>query len=152
MAQGKPRLLAVASAGGHWVQLLRMRAAFADFDVAYVSTSDNAANQVEGHRFHTISDASRFKLKPFIPMFAGAWRIMWRERPQAVITTGAAPGLPFLIFGRLMGCRTLWIDSIANAERLSSSGRIARRIAHRCISQWPDVAEREGVPSWGRVI
>lgn len=152
MAGRKPRLLAVASAGGHWVQLQRMRAAFDDFDVAYVSTSSDSANQAADARFYAIPDASRFKLKPFIPVFLAAVRIMLRERPHAVVTTGAAPGLPFILLGRLMFRRTLWIDSIANAERLSSSGRIARRIAHRTISQWSDVAEREGVPCWGRVI
>jgi hypothetical protein len=46
----------------------------------------------------------------------------------------------------------LWIDSIANSERLSSSGRLAKKIAHRVVSQWPEVAEREGVACWGAVI
>jgi hypothetical protein len=35
---------------------------------------------------------------------------------------------------------------------MSSSGRLARRFAHKVISQWPDVAAAEGVESWGRVI
>ena len=152
MAGSKPRLLAIASAGGHWVQLQRMRAAFDDFDVAYVSTSTDSMNQVAGHRFYAIPDASRFKLRPFIPVFLAAVRIMLKERPQAIVTTGAAPGLPFILLGRLMLSRTLWIDSIANSERLSGSGRIARKVAHRTISQWADVAESEGVPFWGRVI
>jgi hypothetical protein len=51
-----------------------------------------------------------------------------------------------------MGCRTLWIDSIANSERMSSSGRLAKRIAHRCVSQWPTVAEGERVECWGSVL
>jgi hypothetical protein len=57
-----------------------------------------------------------------------------------------------VLFGRLYGARTLWIDSVANCERLSTSGRIARLIAHRVVSQWEDVAEREGVGHWGSVL
>ena len=51
-----------------------------------------------------------------------------------------------------MGCRTLWVDSIANGERLSTSGRLARKVATKVLSQWPDVADAEGVECWGRVV
>lgn len=148
----KPRLLALASGGGHWIQLLRLRPAFEDFDTAYVSMFESYADMVEGARFHTVPDASRFDLKSFVPVFLKAVRIMAKERPRVIVTTGSAPMLAFILLGRLTFARTLWIDSIANSERMSSSGRLARRLAHKVISQWPDVAAREGVESWGRVI
>jgi UDP-N-acetylglucosamine:LPS N-acetylglucosamine transferase len=147
-----PRLLALASGGGHWIQLLRMRKAFVGFDVAYVSMFSNYAEAVPGSRFYTIPDASRFDKLSFPKIFVNALRIMIKERPAAVVTTGSAPMLSFILLGRLIGARTLWIDSIANAERLSTSGRLARKIAHQVISQWPEVAESESVPYWGSVI
>lgn len=147
-----PRLLAIASGGGHWVQLRRLIPAFEGFDVAYVSTFDHYITQVAGHRYHVVPNASRFELKGFFP---GAWRavrILWRERPDAIVTTGSAPMLIFLLLGRLMGARTLWVDSLANPERMSSSGKIARCFAHRTVSQWPDVATAESVGYWGSVL
>lgn len=134
------------------MQLLRLQPAFRGFETVYVSMFDSYAEQVSGSRFYTIPDASRFDIKSFLPVFIRAVRIMFRERPAAVVTTGSAPMLAFLCIGRLMGCRTLWVDSIANSERMSSSGRMAKRIAHRCISQWPSVAEREQVECWGSVL
>jgi UDP-N-acetylglucosamine:LPS N-acetylglucosamine transferase len=147
-----PRLLAIASGGGHWVQLRRMVPAFEGFEVAYVSTFDHYATQVTGHRYYIVPNASRFELRGFLP---GAWRalrILWRERPSAIVTTGSAPMLVFLLLGRMMGARTLWIDSLANPERLSSSGNLARRFAHETVSQWPEVATTEGVRYWGSVL
>ncbi|MGE0776332.1 MAG: UDP-N-acetylglucosamine--LPS N-acetylglucosamine transferase [Sphingomonadaceae bacterium] len=147
-----PRLLAIASGGGHWVQLRRMLPAFEGFDVAFVSTFDHYVTQVAGHRYYVVPNASRFDLKGFFP---GAWRalrILMKERPDAIITTGSAPMLIFLMLGRLMGARTLWVDSLANPERMSSSGRIARRLAHETVSQWPEVAAAEGVRYWGSVL
>lgn len=146
------RLLAVASGGGHWVQLLRLRDAFAGFDTAYVSMFDNYADAVPGARLYTVPDASRFDKLAFAKVWAKALRIMLRERPHAVVTTGSMPMLAFIMLGRAMGARTLWIDSIANSERMSSSGRLARRLAHRTVSQWPEVAAREGVPCWGSIL
>lgn len=147
-----PRLLAIASGGGHWVQLLRLRPAFAGFDVAYVSMFDSYAATVTGHRYYTVPDASRFDKLAFLKVFARALWIMLRERPHAIVTTGSAPMLSFILLGRLIGARTLWIDSIANSERMSSSGRLARKLAHRVVSQWPEVARAEGVECWGAVI
>lgn len=147
-----PRLLAIASGGGHWVQLQRLRPAFAGFDVAYVSMFDSYSATVAGHRYYTVPDASRFDKLAFLKVFARALRIMLKERPRAVVTTGSAPMLSFILLGRLMGARTLWIDSIANSERMSSSGRLARKLAHRTVSQWPEVARAEGVECWGAVI
>lgn len=148
----RPRLLAIASGGGHWVQLQRLRPAFEGFDISYVSMFESYRNMVAGHRYYVVPDASRFELKAFLPVFWRALRIIARERPDAIVTTGSAPMLPFLLLGRLIGARTLWIDSIANSERMSSSGRLARRIAHQVASQWPEVAAKEGVDCWGAVI
>ena len=148
----KPRLLAIASGGGHWVQLMRLKPAFEDFDSAYVSMFESYVDQVAGARYYVIPDASRFNPQAMSPVFFRALKILWRERPHVIVTTGAAPPLAFLLLGRLIGARTLWIDSIANTERMSSSGRIAKKLAHKVISQWSDVAEREGVECWGSVI
>lgn len=147
-----PRLLAVASGGGHWIELLRLRPAFAGWDIAYVSMFENYVSAVPGARYYTVPDASRFDKLAFPKVFAKAVAIMLKERPDAIVTTGSAPMLSFMALGRAMGAQTLWIDSIAQAEELSSSGKLARKIAHRTVAQWPDVAAREGVECWGAVL
>ncbi|NML12848.1 oligosaccharide biosynthesis protein Alg14 [Sphingobium sp. AR-3-1] len=144
--------MAVASGGGHWVQLLRMRDAFDGFEIAYVSTFKDRGEAMPGHRLYIVQDSSRLHRMAIIRNLVHAICIVLKERPSAIISTGSAPGLAFIIAGRLLGARTLWVDSIANGERLSSSGRIARRFAHRTVSQWPEVAEREGVPCWGSIL
>jgi exopolysaccharide biosynthesis glucuronosyltransferase PssD len=152
VARRRPRLLALGSGGGHWVELLRVRPAFEGFEVAYVTMFESHSNAVPGCRLHVIPDASRFDLWGFVPVCYRMLAILLRERPDALVTTGSAPMLLFLLFGRLMGARTLWIDSIANSERMSSSGRLAKKFAHKVVSQWPEVAAAEGVDCWGAVI
>ena len=69
-----------------------------------------------------------------------------------IVTTGALPGVIGIALGRLIGARTLWIDSIANGEEMSQSGRRARMLATRCLSQWPEVAAAERVGYSGSVL
>lgn len=147
-----PRLLAVASGGGHWIELLRLRRAFAGWDVAYVSMFENYTSAVPGARFYTVPDASRFDKLAFPKVAAKALRIMLRERPDAIVTTGSAPMLAFLAIARVVGTKTLWIDSIAQAEEMSSSGKLAKKLATTAVAQWPNVAKDETIPCWGAVL
>lgn len=133
--------MAVASIGGHWVQLLRIaRPMEKKFEMVYVSNHPKCATMVEGQKFYQTADFSRSDAWKLIPSFFKAIRIIWREKPDTIITTGAAPGLVFLLVGKLLRIKTIWIDSIANAEQLSASGRIASKFASRTYTQWEALA------------
>jgi UDP-N-acetylglucosamine:LPS N-acetylglucosamine transferase len=146
------RVLAVASGGGHWVQLLRLRPAFDDAEVVYVTVDDAYRCQVEPARFHRVPDATqwdRFKLVLL------ALRLLWvlaLERPHLIISTGAAPGYLALRLGGLMGARTLWLDSIANVEELSRSGRMIGSHVDTLLTQWEHLAEPGGAQYRGSVL
>ncbi|MCL6262744.1 hypothetical protein [Craterilacuibacter sp. RT1T] len=152
MNRNRIKVLAIASGGGHWVQLLRLRAAFEGCDVAYASVHPASQDEVPGHRYYAFRDASRKNKLAFARV---VFRMLWiilRERPDVVVTTGSAPALFCVFFGRLCGAQTLWIDSIANCQQLSHSGKKALRIAHRCVSQWPEVARNNGIEYWGGAL
>jgi hypothetical protein len=135
-----PRVLAVASSGGHWVQLRRMTPAFEDHDVAYLTTDAGHRSEVGDARFHVVNDANRWNK---LALLRCALRVLWvllLERPTVVISTGAAPGYLAIRFARMMGARTAWIDSVANVEELSMSGQMASEKADLCLTQWPHLA------------
>jgi UDP-N-acetylglucosamine:LPS N-acetylglucosamine transferase len=134
------RVLAVASSGGHWVQLRRLAPAFAGHDVAYLTTDPGHRSEVGAARFYAVRDANRWNK---LAVLRCALQVLWvvlRERPTVVISTGAAPGYLALRCGRLLRARTVWIDSVANVEELSMSGRMASATADLCLTQWPHLA------------
>ncbi|SDC44289.1 glycosyltransferase family protein [Niabella drilacis] len=134
------RILAVASAGGHWVQLLRLMPAFDRHTVSFLSTKENFREMVAPHPFYFVQNATRWNKLGILHTFFLVIRVVREVKPDVIITTGAAPGLLAIIAGRLCGARTLWIDSIANAEDLSLSGKIASRFAHKALTQWKDLS------------
>src|ERR1041384_4718989 len=115
------KILAVASGGGHWAQLLRCMPAFDKHDVAFVTVYPAYRSQVEGHRFYAVNDATRWNKLALVMLALRLLMIVVRERPDVIISTGAAPGFLTLQIGRLLGKKTIWIDSIANVEKLSLS-------------------------------
>ena len=149
---GKHKIMAVASIGGHWIQLLRIaRPLEQQYDVVYCSTHEKCATMVPGNEFHLMSDFSRWDAWKLLPSFFQMIRLVGKEKPDAIITTGAAPGLVCLLAGKCLGRKTIWIDSIANVEHLSASGRIARKFASRIYTQWPDLAV-DGIVSAGNIF
>ena len=132
------RILAVASSGGHWVQLRRLRPAFAGHDLAYVTTARAHRPEVGTARFYTVRDGNRAsKLTLLVSAVQIGW-VLLRERPDIVISTGAAPG--YLAIRKMLGARTVWIDSVANVEELSLSGKLASERVDLCLTQWPHLA------------
>lgn len=146
------KILAVASGGGHWVQMMRMVPAFDGHSVVFVSTQESHRVQVGTNRFYTVKDGNRWQKVRLLRMAAKLLFIMLRERPDVVISTGAAPGYFSLRFGKLLGARTVWVDSIANAERLSLSGQHAGRFADLWLTQWAHLAKPQGPLFKGSVI
>ena len=148
----RPKVLAVASGGGHWVELRRIAPALAGADVLYVTVEPSYRNQIVDGRFCTVPDATRCSRWGLVKLAISVLRIVIRERPDVVISTGAAPGYLAIRIGRLFGARTMWIDSIANAEELSLSGRKILRHADRCLTQWPHLAAPDGPEFSGAVL
>lgn len=112
----------------------------------------NYGDAVPGARFYRVPDGSRLAKLALLKVLPRAVLIMMRERPDVIVSTGSAPMLAFLAIGRLLGSKSLWIDSMAQAEQMSSSGRIAKRIASAAVCQWPEVAAREHLEFWGAVL
>ena len=146
------KVLAVASGGGHWTELMRLRPAFEGANVTYVTVQRYYADDVAGHRFFVIPDATRWdRVKLVLLVLRLVW-ILLRVRPDAVVTTGSAPGFLALRFGRLFRARTVWIDSFANTEEMSLSGKLAGRYADLWLTQWAHLANEDGPDHAGAVL
>jgi UDP-N-acetylglucosamine:LPS N-acetylglucosamine transferase len=145
--------MAVASGGGHWIELRRILPAFEGMEVVYASVEPTTDADLGPARYYRIRDVSRRDPFGFAVIFWQLARIMRRERPDVVVTTGAAPGLMALLVGKLVaGSRTVWIDTIASVEVMSLSGRLARHVADAWLVQWEHLARPGGPEYWGAVL
>lgn len=146
------RILAIASGGGHWQQLQLMRPAFDGQDVLFLTTLPGLPEQFDARPFAIVPDCNRDEKLAILKCAAAIFRQVRRHRPDVVISTGALPGVIALAIGRLSGARTIWVDSVANAEEMSMSGKLARRVAHLWMSQWEHVADAAGADYAGAVL
>lgn len=146
------KVLAVASGGGHWEQLMLIRDAFERHDVTYGVTSIGLAQRDALSKFVVVPDANRSSILGALRCFLGCWGTVRKVRPDLIITTGALPGLFCLISGRLTGARTIWIDSLANFEQPSMSGAVAKWCSTLCLTQWEHLSRPTGPLYVGSLI
>ncbi|SFG89166.1 Oligosaccharide biosynthesis protein Alg14 like [Palleronia marisminoris] len=120
--------------------------------MTFATTLPGLPEQFDAHPFMIVPDCNRDEKGAALRC---AWILlssMIKLRPDVVISTGALPGVIALAIGRVLGARTIWVDSVANAEEMSSSGRLARRFAHLWLSQWEHVAKASGAEYAGAVL
>ncbi|CUH80850.1 Oligosaccharide biosynthesis protein Alg14 like protein [Tritonibacter multivorans] len=155
------RVLAVSSGGGHWSELRRLRPSWAEAAVSYAVTEADYRKELAAEAadtgtacpdFYVVTDANATNKIRLIFSALTVLRVVLRVRPDVVISTGAAPGYFAIRFGKMMGARTIWVDSIANAEELSVSGKLARKHSDLWLTQWPHLADQTGAAYAGTVL
>lgn len=150
---GKPaRVMAVASGGGHWEQMMQLRETMEPHGVRFVTTEPDLLTKAGIAGGSILPDCNLDQPWRSFKCMVSAFALVLRTRPSVIISTGAAPGFFCLLAGRTVGARTVWIDSVANVERLSKSGAMAKWIAHEWLTQWEHLATPDGPHYAGSVL
>lgn len=151
--QQKRRVALIASSGGHWIELIRLFHAVEDDDCLFIATSPGLTAPCGTRPVLRIQDGSRDDPWRLLKTFFSIGKALLAFRPNVLITTGAAPGAVALMVGKMLGATTIWIDSIANSEELSMSGRFAKAVADLRLTQWEHLADpARKISYFGRVV
>jgi beta-1,4-N-acetylglucosaminyltransferase len=142
-SQERADVLLACSSGGHVLQLLALRDAWAGYDCVWVSddTSD-VRSLLAGERLFFANGPTSRNLSSLARNLALAWRLQRRFRPRVVITTGAATAVPFAWIGKLHRARIVYVESLSRIDAPSLSLRLIGPVADRVYVQWPDLARR----------
>lgn len=145
------KLLCVASSGGHWIQLSRLNPVWELYSCSFIGVSKTPATPIGGARYFRVVDGNRDTPLRMLLMAFQIFFLLCRIRPNIILSTGAAPGLWALMFGKIFGAKTVWIDSIANSEVLSLTAQLVRPFCDIHLTQWPDIADNK-TQYWGNVL
>lgn len=150
----KLRVCLVASAGGHLSQLLKLTSSWQGYETCCVTTIGVVQEKLQKYgRVYVVGECNREHPLRVIPVLMRCINVILHERPNIVISTGAAAGCIMCFLGKLLGAKVIWIDSITNVERISLSGRMVRHIADLFLVQWPELAgQNSNVEYMGAVI
>jgi len=139
----KLKICLVASGGGHLTELLRISESWKQFETFFITTVPVVRDNLQtSGNIYIVGECNRQHPIRVLKVFIRCLRITFKERPNVVISTGAAAGCMICFLAKLRGAEIIWIDSITNVERISLSGRMVRHIADLFLVQWPELTEK----------
>jgi UDP-N-acetylglucosamine:LPS N-acetylglucosamine transferase len=129
----------VGSSGGHLLQLFVLRAAWSDLERFWVTfPTEDAQSILRDERAYWCHHPTNRNLPNLVRNTVLAIRLLLRERPTHIISTGAAVAVPFFWIGRLLGATTIYIEVFDRVDGPTLTGRIVRPVTSHFFVQWPE--------------
>ena len=136
----------MSSTGGHLLQLVALREAWAGLEHVWVTfdAADSRALLAGEQVVHAHSPTNR-NVPNLLRNIGLALRVVPRVRPTVVLTTGAGVAVPFAWIGRLFGARVVYIESLTRIDRPSLTYRLISPVVSRTYVQWPELRLRDAL-------
>lgn len=134
------KICLAASGGGHLTELLELSDSWRGHDTFFVTTVPVVRDELQATgNIYVVGECNRQYPIRVLKVFLKCLKITFKERPNVVISTGAAAGCMICFLAKFLGAKVIWIDSITNVERISLSGRMVRFIADLFLVQWSEL-------------
>jgi UDP-N-acetylglucosamine:LPS N-acetylglucosamine transferase len=135
-------VLLVCSTGGHLLQLVALREAWAERSHVWVTfDKSDARSLLAGEPVVYAYGPTNRNIPNLLRNLGLAVRVLRRVRPRTIVTTGAGVAVPFAWIGRLLGARVVYVESFTRIESPSLSCRLIAPVAARIYAQWPELAQ-----------
>lgn len=140
------KVLFISSTGGHLSEMFQLKSLFKKYDY-YIITEKTKSNinlknkyknkvsfLVYGTKDHALSYPFKLLFNCFMSII-----LYFKIHPDYIITTGAHTAGPMCYIGKIFGSKIIYIETFANIESKTITGKLIYPIADRFIVQWPSM-------------
>lgn len=131
----KKKLIMISSSGGHYEQLRTLQSLEEKYDLVWITEKTKYKSPADYYVFQTGTTDKLYLLKLFVIAIKVIY-IWLKERPDAVISTGAMVAIPISLLAKLLRKKVVFIESFARVEDSSKTGRLFYKFADLFIVQW----------------
>ncbi|MBR6535680.1 MAG: polysaccharide biosynthesis protein [Lachnospiraceae bacterium] len=136
------KIIFAASSGGHLEQLLMLKPLMEKYDSVFVTEKTEYNVGKTDVKTYYLSQINRKELL-FLPKLIGntfrSLRIIIKERPKVMITTGVLAIVPLALLMKLFGGKLIYLESFAKVTSKTLSGKILYRFADQFYVQWEEM-------------
>ena len=133
------RVLLVCSTGGHLAQMYRLRPWWDRHERVWVTfRRPDAQSLLAGEQTIWAYEPTTRNLRNLVRNTFLTIQVLRRVRPEVIVSNGAGVAVPFFVLGRLLGCRTVYIEVFDRISSSTMTGRMCRRFTDLFCVQWPE--------------
>lgn len=138
--KGKLKVGLVGSSGGHLTHLYMLKPFWNDKDCFWVTfDKEDARSLLDGEKIYPCYYPSNRSIKALIINTIRAFRIIPKERPNLIISSGAAPAIPFFYIGKLFGAKLIYIEVFDRIYKPTMTGKMVYPIVDKFIVEWEEM-------------
>ncbi|MCD8300546.1 MAG: UDP-N-acetylglucosamine--LPS N-acetylglucosamine transferase [Clostridiales bacterium] len=132
----------VGSSGGHLTHLYMLKPFWEDKDRFWVTfDKEDARSLLMGEQVYPCFYPTNRNVKNLIRNTFVAMKVLRKEKPDLIISTGAAVAVPFFYLGKLRGAKCIYIEVFDRINQHTMTGKLVYRVADKFIVQWEEMKE-----------
>lgn len=130
----------VGSSGGHLTHLYLLKPFWENEERFWVTfEKDDAVGVLENEKMYPCYYPTNRNLKNLIKNTFLAVRILKREKPDLIVSSGAAVAVPFFYLGKLFGAKTVYIEVFDRIDKPTLTGKLVYPVTDKFIVQWEEM-------------
>lgn len=143
MNLSKAKVCIPTSSGGHLTHMWLLKPVWSRAQDRFWVTFDkeDANSLLNDERVYHCYFPTNRNIPNLIRNTGLAIKILRKERPNLIISSGAAVAVPFFIIGKLMGAKCVYVEVFDRVDKSTLTGRILNRVADLMVVQWPEMLD-----------
>lgn len=133
------KLCLVSSSGGHLLQLHILKEWWNKYERFWVTfKKEDALSLLEKEKVYWAYFPTNRNIKNLIRNTILAVKILFKERPEIIVSTGAGVAVPFFYMGKLLGAKLIYIEVYDRIDSPTLTGKLVCPITDAFLLQWEE--------------
>jgi beta-1,4-N-acetylglucosaminyltransferase len=125
----------VASSGGHLTHLYLLKPFWENEERFWVTfEKEDAKSVLKDERMYSCHFPTNRNIKNLIKNTLLAFKVLRKEKPDVIISSGAAVAVPFFYLGKLFGAKTVYIEVFDRIDAPTMTGKIVYPVTDSSFS------------------
>ena len=99
---------------------------------------EDARSLLEGEKVYPCYYPTNRSIKALIINTFIAIKVLIKERPNLIISSGAAVAVPFFYLGKLFGAKLIYIEVFDRIDKPTMTGKMVYPIVDKFVVQWEE--------------
>lgn len=137
------KICLVGSSGGHLIHLYKLKSFWEKHERFWVTFyKEDLQDLLHGEKIYPCYYPTNRNIMNLFRNTMVAWKIIRKEKPDLIISSGAGVAIPFFYLGKLFGSKLVFIEVFDRIDKPTVTGRIVYPITDKFIVQWDELKKK----------
>lgn len=134
------KICLVGSSGGHLAHLNMLEPLWSQHDRFWVTfDKEDARSILKKEKMYPCFYPTNRNIKNLVKNTFLAVKILRKEKPDVIISSGAAVAVPFFYLGKIFGAKTVYIEVFDRIDKPTVTGKLVYPVTDKFIVQWEEM-------------